>query len=571
MFYALATVLVTDLIQFVLDALGTAESVSKGIVSGFMLDLFADENGADRADTIRTLIPASLMAIALMRGMGSFCGQYFIEVVARNVVHTLRCELFDKLLKTPCAYFDSHASGEIISKITYNTEQVSNAATNALQAGIREGFTVVGLLAFMIYLNWQLCLVFVAVAPFIVLMVVSVNKFFKRYSQRIQASMGSVTEVSREMILGYKIVRLFGGEKYESDRFADVSAYNKKQSLKFTLTKALISPSVQWLMSLSLAALFWLILDPQFAGEMSAGQFASFILAAGQLPKPIRQLTNLIGHIQKGLTACRDIFTVLDSAEEYQGKDYSVDRVKGNVSFENVSFAYAKDGERVLSNINFNVEAGRTIALVGKSGGGKSTLVNLLTRFYRADSGDINIDGINIDDYTLQNLRRHIAFVSQQVTLFNDTVHNNIAYGELNEASRDAVKNAAKMAYALEFIEALPQGFDTVIGDEGLRLSGGQRQRLAIARAILKDAPILILDEATSALDNESEHHIQAAMAEIMQGRTSFVIAHRLSTIESADSILVINEGQIVEQGKHQQLLALEGHYKRLHSRNFQE
>ena len=491
--------------------------------------------------------------------------------VARNLIHELRCELFNKMLVAPSTYYDSHSQGVLISKITFNVEQVTGAATKALKIFVREGLTVVALLSYMLYLNWRLSLVFFAVAPFIALVVTFVGKYFRRYSRRIQASMGDVTQVSNESIGAYKEVRIFGGQDQQEERFRRASSYNRVQSLKLAFADALSTPVIQTMLAIALAALVWFALNPNILAGFSAGSLVAFLVAAGQLGKPIRSLSGVQSIIQRGLAAAEDIFAQLDQAEEPDSGTYRTERSRGDIRLRGVGFAYPGSETPVLKDITLDIPAGKTVALVGRSGSGKSTIVQLLARFYEPDEGEITLDAVPIQDYELDNLRDQLAMVSQNVTLFHDTIFNNIAYGRLSRASEGEVHQATELAFARDFIEAMPAGYQTLLGDDGGGLSGGQRQRIAIARAILKDAPVLVLDEATSALDNESEHRIQQALEGVMADRTTIVIAHRLSTIERADLIVVMDEGRIMATGSHSELLAEGGLYAQLYNQEFSD
>ena len=514
-------------------------------------------------------VPLLIVLIALWQGIGSYLGNYFLAKVSLGLVHDLRVELFDKLLVLPNRYFDNHNSGHLISRITFNVTMVTGAATDAIKVVIREGMTVVFLFTTLLLMNWKLTLVMLAILPVIGLMVSSASKKFRKQSKKIQVAMGDVTHVASETIQGYRVVRSFGGEPYESQRFRFASSDNTRKQLRMTKTGAIYTPMLQLVIYSAMAVLMFLVLFMR--GDASAGDLVAYITLAGLLPKPIRQLSEVSSTIQKGLAGAESIFQQLDEAPEVDRGSVERERVGGRLEVRNLSFSYPGSEKAVLVDVSFTAEPGQMIALVGRSGSGKSTLANLIPRFYHHEQGQILLDGVAVEDYSLRNLRRHIALVTQHVTLFNDTVRNNIAYGDLAGAPLEAVKQAAADAYAAEFIEKMPQGYDTLVGENGVLLSGGQRQRLAIARALLKDAPLLVLDEATSALDTESERHIQAALDKVMQGRTTLVIAHRRSTIEKADLILVMDQGQIVERGSHAGLLAAGRAYARLHAMQFRD
>ncbi|KKM77627.1 hypothetical protein LCGC14_1368080, partial [marine sediment metagenome] len=479
---------------------------STGMAAAMEYVIAAIENPTEQNRLLLTLL---IVAVFSLRGVGTFMSQYFISYVGRQVINALRNDVFNRLMTLPSRYFDENAAGRLVSKLTFNVEQVSEAATNAVTITLREGLTIIGLLGFMLYTNWKLTLIFLAVGPLIGAVVSYASKRFRKISQRIQGSMGDITHVASESITGYRVVRAFGGIEYEKQRFQKVNDKNLKQSLKMASTQAISIPVIQILVAIAIAALVWTMLAPEIRGEMSTGQLVAFITAATTLAKPIRQVTSVHAKIQKGVAAAYDVFETIDEVPEQDLGSYAPERVKGGIEFDSVAFRYRDQLDDVLKGISVEIPSGQSIALVGRSGSGKSTMVSLLPRFYDYTGGDIRIDGHSLKDFSLKALRSQIALVTQNVVLFNDTIAANIAYGALRECSRDDIREAAAKAHALEFIDRMPDGLDTMIGDNGVMLSGGQRQRLAIARALLKDAPILILDEATSALDTESERHIQ--------------------------------------------------------------
>jgi len=510
----------------------------------------------------------ALIFIAIGRGIGFFVGNYFMSRVGFGIVHDLRSELFTKLINLPKSFFDQNQSGQLINRITFTTTQVSGAASNAIKTFVREGFLLVGLLAYMLTLNWKLTLLLLITTPFIALIVFIAGRRLRKLAKTIQTAMGDVTHLASEAVDGNLEIKSFNAEDYERDRFLYANAANKNQNLKLEATSNLATPIIQLLVSVSLSIVAYFALGAQLGIELSAENFVAFITAAGLMAKPIRQLSNINAVIQKGLAAAVEIFDQLDSAEEEDHGD--VDSIiVGNIEFSDVNFSY-NPKEPVLNNLNFAIAKNETVAIVGKSGSGKSTIANLLSRFYSNYSGNISVDGTSISDYKLSHLRQSISIVSQSPTLFNDTIEKNIAYG-VNEVDQAKLEEAAEISGCSEFISRLPEGYKSEIGDDGVLLSGGQRQRIAIARAFYKDSPIIILDEATSALDNESELIVQEAIEKLINNRTTIVIAHRLSTIENADTILVLENGAVVESGTHSDLIDQEGVYKGLYQNKFHD
>jgi ATP-binding cassette, subfamily B, bacterial MsbA len=521
--------------------------------------------------TIQKWAPILIIVIFASRGFGAFFSTYFMSKVGRYVIKDMRSQMVEKYLRLPVTYYDQSSSGEMLAKVIYNVEQVASAATSVLTTLVRDSIKVIGLLGYMIYVNWKLSLLFLVVGPIIAIIVTYITQRFRNLSRRIQKSMGAITHVSEEIIDGHRVIKIFGGEDYERKRFDQVNENNRLLHMKMVATDAASSPIVQFILAIVIAAVVYFITKNSTELNVTIGSFISFLAALGMMLTPIKSLTNINSALQKGIAAGESIFELLDSEEEKDRGTKRLKKAQGHIQFRDVSFAYTEEKGDVLQDINIDIEPGRTVAFVGRSGSGKTTLVNLLTRFYDIARGEILVDGTSIMDYGLQSLRSQIAYVGQDTILFNDTIANNIAYGGKRESSLEEIREAARAAHALDFIEALPEGFDTLVGENGVLLSGGQRQRLAIARALLKNAPILILDEATSALDTESERHIQAALEVLMQNRTTLVIAHRLSTIEKADLIVVMHEGKLVEQGSHAVLIQQNGRYKRLHQMQFHE
>lgn len=523
----------------------------------------------NKDQSFTSLFPFLVVILMFFRGLGLFMGGYFTAVISRNLVFNIRQEVFAKLLRLPSQYYLDNTSGHITAKIMYNVEQLTAASTEALRTLLQQGLITLALLGYLLYTNWRLTMCILIFAPVIGFIISKAARRMRKLSQQVQDTMGDVNHVVQETVNANLIVKGFGGQSYEQERFKQNSLENLRRGLKMVAVQQLNSPVVQLIMSISLSIVMFIALRPQILGDTSAGEFVAYITAAGMLARPIKALTDINEKIQRGMAAAHSVFELLDMPEE-KNTGTLTDSLKGDIEFKDVNLIY-DDGHRAIHDFNLQVKAGETVALVGRSGAGKSSLVNLLVRYQDATSGQILLDQKPIEDFEITALRTQIAMVNQQVVLFNRTVRENIAYGQLEGASDEDIIAAAKAAYAHDFIMALPQGYDTQLGAQGLNLSGGQRQRIAIARAILKNASILILDEATSALDNESEYFIQRAFDKAMQDRTTIVIAHRLSTIENADRIVVMDQGRIVEQGSHAELIALYGAYYQLHQRNFEE
>lgn len=538
-----------------------------------MLKPLIDEGFGSNADRNFLKIMAFIVVgLIFARGMTSFVSSYCLAWVSGKVVMTMRQKVFKHLMFMPVTFFDQNSSGKLLSRITYDSEQIAGSSASALQSVVREGVYIIFLVATMFYYSWRLSLVLFLIGPLIAILIRVVSKRFRKLSRNMQESMGSMTESAEQMLRGHKVVLSFGGQQVEEERFNHTSNDMRRKGMKMMAATAISDPIIQVIASLALAVVLFVAGSPEIMGEtLTAGEFAAVIGALMGILRPLKTLTNVNAQFQRGMAACQTLFTLFDLPTEKDEGTHQVERAKGDIRFENVTFTYFGKEQPALKNISFDLPAGKTLALVGRSGSGKSTIANLITRFYEIDSGKITLDGVSISDYTLNNLREQCAIVSQQVHLFNDTVANNIAYAAKDKFSREQIIEAAKAAYAMEFIEKMPEGLDTIIGENGVNLSGGQRQRLAIARALLRNSPVLVLDEATSALDTESERAIQAALDELQKDRTVLVIAHRLSTIEKADEILVVDHGEIIERGSHQALLEKDGAYKQLHSLQFGE
>ena len=534
--------------------------------TGFLalIKKITDEGFVEQASSSSIFLPIALVILMTIRALSGFVSGYSMRWVSRKIVEDLRFDAFKRLMVLPVTYFDSHASGNIVSKLTYETEQLSFVATKVALESIRESLTIIGIVSYMLYLDWMLTLIFALMAPLMTFYLKLVSPKLRKAGGEVQSTMGDMTSASEEAISGQRIVKIFESSLFEFKKFSQIVIRNRKMQTKLAQLSGANSFVIEVLASISLALVVY-----YSVGRFTPGEFAAFVGALLMLISPIKKLTGINEQIQIGLAAAISIFSVMDEDKEIDTGKNKLKKINGYIEFRDVSFSYEKTKKLVLNKINLKITPGEKIALVGKSGGGKTSLVNLIPRFYDLDSGSILIDKVNITDIKLNNLRHHLSLVSQDTILFNDTIYNNIAYGSLRTINPKKVKQAARAANAAEFIDKLPEGFNHKIGDRGVRLSGGQKQRIAIARAILKNAPILLLDEATSALDSESEKFVQQALDNLMQGRTSIVIAHRLSTVINADRIVVIDNGEIVEVGTHQSLLKSKKYYFRLYKKGF--
>nr|WP_255712020.1 lipid A ABC transporter ATP-binding protein/permease MsbA [Xenorhabdus sp. PB30.3] len=528
------------------------------------------DEGFGKADmSVLKWMPLVVIGLMLMRGISGFVSSYCISWVSGKVVMQMRRRLFNHMMGMPVAFFDQQSTGTLLSRITYDSEQVASSSSGALVTVVREGASIIGLFALMFYYSWELSLILIVIAPIVAGVIRLVSVRFRRISKNMQNSMGMVTTSAEQMLKGHKEVLIFGGQKVETKRFNKVSNHMRQQGMKMVSADSISDPIIQIIASFALAFILYAASFPEIMGALTAGKITVVFSSMIALMRPLKSLTNVNAQFQRGMAACQTLFTILDMEQEKDDGKREIKKAKGDLEFRDVTFCYPTKESPALKNISMTVPAGKTIALVGRSGSGKSTIANLLTRFYDVSEGGISLDGHDLREYTLSSLRNQIALVSQNVHLFNDTVANNIAYASEGQFSREEIERAAEMAYAMDFIKKLDNGLDTMIGENGVLLSGGQRQRIAIARALLRDSPILILDEATSALDTESERAIQAALDELQKNRTSLVIAHRLSTIESADEIIVIEDGNIIERGNHAALLEKNGAYAQLHRMQF--
>ncbi|CAH7006594.1 ATP-binding lipopolysaccharide transport protein [Vibrio chagasii] len=543
-------------------------AVSDTYMISLLKPLLDEGFGSAESDFLRTL-PLIIFAMMFIRGVSGFVSTYCLSWVSGNVVMEIRRKIFSHFMHMPVSFFDKEQTGALLSRITYDSEQVSAATSKALVSIVREGASIIGLLTLMFWNSWQLSLVLFAVAPLVAWAISIVSKRFRKISKNMQTSMGHVASSAEQMLKGHKVVLTYGGQDLEKHRFDKVSNQMRQQSMKLVTAQAAANPIIQMIASVAIVVVLVLASVDSIKAELTPGTFTVVFSAMFGLMRPLKALTNVTSEFQRGMAASTTLFGLMDLDTEQNTGTLKPETVSGDVAVKDVTFTYEGAEKPALDNVSFNIPKGKTVALVGRSGSGKSTIANLFTRFYDVDSGSIELDGHDIRDYELRNLREHFALVSQNVHLFNDTVANNIAYAAEEQYSREQIEHAAKLAHATEFIEGMENGIDTIVGENGASLSGGQRQRIAIARALLRDAPVLILDEATSALDTESERAIQSALEELQKDKTVLVIAHRLSTIEQADEILVVDDGQIVERGPHAELIAHDGAYAQLHRIQF--
>ena len=571
LYFRLLTYTFNHKIVFIISILAMAVFAVTDTAFAALIKPLLDGSFVDKdPETIR-LFPFLLIGLFLLRSIAGFISTYGIAWVGRSVVKKIREQMFDKLVHTPTRTYDFSSSGELLSKVTYDTEQVAEAATKAVTVIVRDGLTVIGLIGLMFYQSFILSIGILIIGPVIAIFIKVMSVRFRDTSKHIQQSMGFITNVVEELIAGHRVVKIFGGEKSEKKSFEGVNENNKNRHLKLALIQGISIPLVQFVVAVFLAGIIYFVTSDAYITDISVGTFMSFITAMILVFAPLKRLAEINVVLQRGLAASESIFTLLDSKSEMEQKptdSVTLDEKFTMIRFNNITFSYDNKKD-ILQNIDFTVKKGATCAIVGRSGSGKSTLMNLLPRFYELSNGSISFDNKDISKSSLQNLRSLIAYVGQDLTLFNDTIKNNIAYGLLENKDFNEIQSAAKTSHAEEFIKTFDKGYDTLVGDNGVLLSGGQRQRIAIARAILKDSPILLLDEATSSLDSQSEKLIQGALEDLQRNRTTIVIAHRLSTIEKADEIIVLDKGRIVEQGTHETLMANNKIYTNLYKIQF--
>lgn len=553
--------------MFMLGMLGAVVFSASMVSFAVFAKFFGDGTFENRDARTIVWLPLALIGLFLLRGLGDFTQTYAMGHVGRHIVKRMRSQIFERIVTLPIGYFDRSASGVLLSRLTYNTEQVGQATTDSVMVMLRESLTIIGSIIALFVINTRLTFIALTMGPLVAWLVTIINRKFRRYSRRIQDSMGDITRVAKETFEAPRVIKVYNAQGYQNQQFESVNEHNRRSHMRLILTKGLSNPVVQMVTAIGSALVLSIAISDAIHGRMSMGDLLAFLVALVNIAQPLRSLVSVSGPLQQGVAAGQSIFEMLDEPAEPAGGPRVVERVRGDIQFDAVSFTYPAGQGAALRDISLQVRAGETLAIVGRSGSGKSTLVNLLPRFYDVSAGAVRVDGVDVREYELRCLREQIALVSQDVVLFNDTIRANISFGR--EVPPEAVEAAARAAHVMEFVRDLPAGLDTVVGDRGVLLSGGQRQRISIARALLKNAPILILDEATSALDTQSERVIQAALDGLMHDRTTLVIAHRLSTVEQADRIVVMDSGTVVESGTHAELIELDGQYAALHRMQF--
>jgi ATP-binding cassette, subfamily B, bacterial MsbA len=549
---------------FLVGVLGSVLFAGSNAALAYLVKQFLNGAFLLKDPTVLWKVPLGVVVLFTLRGVGDYVQSYYSGYVGRQVIKGLRRDVFSHYLRLPTAYLDQQQSGHLLSKLTNNIEMVAAAATTAAISLISDSLNILALLFTLFYMNWRLAVFCLIAAPIIAWLMKIANRSFRRYSERIQNSMGDITRVAKEAIDAHRLIKIFNAEDHQTERFERVNEHNRVSNMKLIRARAISNPVVQCIASIALASVLFVAIRQVFTHHLRVDEFFGFLTALMLIPSPLRSLVSMSGPLQQGIAAGQSVFEIIDHPTEDGGGPIELKRARGEIEFRNVSFAYDGDKGDVLRDVSFHVRPGETVAIVGPSGGGKTTLAGLVPRFYDVQRGSVLLDGVDVREYRLADLRSQISLVSQDVVLFNDTIRNNIAFNAVGKTDAE-VEAAARAANVMEFVAQQPLGFDTPLTDRGQNFSGGQRQRISIARALLKDSPVLILDEATASLDNESERRVQQELGVLMQGRTTLVIAHRLSTIEGADRIIVLDQGRVVESGSHQQLLARGGLYSALH------